>query len=70
MWQVPLTHDDVAKKFEQAVPHAPQWLKLVCRLTHAPPHGLSPAGQAQLPLLQVAPDGHAVVHEPQWPRSL
>jgi hypothetical protein len=67
---VPLWHDDVAKKFEHIVPQAPQWLKLVWRLTHAPLQLVSPAGQAQVPLLQVAPDGQAVVHEPQCPVSL
>jgi hypothetical protein len=70
MWQVPFTQDDVAKKFEHAVPQAPQWLKLVWRLMQAPLHRVIPAGHAHVPAAQVAPVGHALVHEPQFLGSL
>ncbi len=71
MWQVPLTHDDEAKLFEHMVPHFPQLLKLVWRLTHTFPHNVVPAGQPpHVPLLHAAPVGHLVVHEPQWFGSL
>ncbi len=48
----------------------PQWLASVAVFAHTPPHAVVPAGHAQVPLLHVAVTGHAVVHDPQWPRSL
>ena len=46
-------------------PQDPQ-LVLSVLLTHAPPHGICPDGQEQVPSLQVPPLGHAVPQVPQF----
>ncbi len=54
----------------QAWPHVPQFARSVCVSTHAPEHAVCPAGQRQLPEVQVAPVAQAWPHEPQLPSSL
>ncbi len=51
---------------------APQWTTLVARSTHAPPHWLSPAEQAEAhePAWQIVPAGQTTPHAPQFAGSL
>ena len=46
-------------------PHAPQLVLLVCVFTQAPPQAIWPVGQAQAPMVQVAPVAQLRPHAPQ-----
>jgi hypothetical protein len=63
--QVPLTHDEFAKKLQHLLPQAPQLLKSVMRLTHAPAQSVSPLGHSQAPPLQTWPVPQAWPQVPQ-----
>ena len=55
---------------EHTVPQAPQWLALVCVLTHAPPQLVSPPAQLQVPPEQNDPPKHPTLHAPQLRGSI
>ncbi len=59
----PLTH---AWPAPQAVPHAPQFWKLICVSTHWLPQAVVPVGQAHFPAMQVRPLPHWVPQAPQF----
>lgn len=48
------------------MPQLPQLLLSVCVLVHVLLHIESPVGHAHVPLLHVAPEGHARPQVPQW----
>jgi hypothetical protein len=54
----------------QRVPQLPQLLLSVCVLVQVLLHIESPMGHVHIPPLQVAPDGHALPHVPQWEVSV
>jgi hypothetical protein len=49
----------------QALSQAPQFVLLVARSTHVPPHIDCPLGHTQLPAMHDCPLGHALPHAPQ-----
>jgi hypothetical protein len=49
----------------QTVPHAPQLVLLVLRLTHNPLQSERPVGHVHVPLTQLVPPWQALPHDPQ-----
>ena len=49
------------------MPHAPQFVALVCRFTHTPPHAVWPVSQmaAHAPLTHCCPAAQRFPHAPQ-----
>jgi hypothetical protein len=70
IWQIPLTHDEFAKKLQHLLPQAPQLLKSLCRSTHAPEQSVSPLGHPHVPPLQTWPVPQAWPQLPQLPASV
>jgi hypothetical protein len=64
---VPLEQDEVPG---HTVPQAPQLLLSVAVFTHAPPHEVVPAGQAQAPAAQLVPPVQALPQAPQLALSV
>jgi hypothetical protein len=65
IWQVPLAHDEFAKKLQHLLAQAPQLLKSVIRSTHVPEQFVIPVGHSQVPLLHTWPGEQAWPQVPQ-----